>query len=112
MPNNHIMMESRFAHHVSISECSFETALVGKKANSCYCLISLNVFQKYEKPHRTEEESEEEDIDDEEEDTTSAESDDSEEEEEEEEEVIVQKGDKQNATRQEQLEWDDSTLPY
>ncbi|XP_064240874.1 calsyntenin-2 isoform X3 [Passer domesticus] len=74
--------------------------------------ITVNPMEKYEKPHQTEEESEEEDIDDEEEDTTSAESDDSEEEEEEEEEVIVQKGDKQNATRQEQLEWDDSTLLY
>nr|XP_031361513.1 calsyntenin-2 isoform X2 [Lonchura striata domestica] len=74
--------------------------------------ITVNPMEKYEKPHQTEEESEEEDIDDEEEDTTSAESDDSEEEEEEEEEeVIVRKGDKQNATRQEQLEWDDSTLP-
>ncbi|XP_058699571.1 calsyntenin-2 isoform X3 [Poecile atricapillus] len=63
--------------------------------------ITVNPMEKYEKPHQTEEESEEEDIDDEEEDTTSAESDDSEEEEEEEEEeeVIVQKGDKQNATR-------------
>ncbi|NXM11719.1 CSTN2 protein, partial [Ploceus nigricollis] len=67
--------------------------------------ITVNPMEKYEKPHQTEEESEEEDIDDEEEDTTSAESDDSEEEEEEEEEeeVIVQKGDRQNATRQEQL---------
>ncbi|XP_041343012.1 calsyntenin-2 [Pyrgilauda ruficollis] len=78
--------------------------------------ITVNPMEKYEKPHQTEEESEEEDRDDEEEDTTSAESDDSEEEEDEEEEdeeeVIVQKGDKQNATRQEQLEWDDSTLPY
>ncbi|NXC19116.1 CSTN2 protein, partial [Corythaeola cristata] len=68
--------------------------------------ITVNPMEKYEKPHQTEEESEEEDTEDEEEDTTSAESDDSEEEEEEEEEVIVQKGDKQNATRQEQLEWD------
>ncbi|NXC90487.1 CSTN2 protein, partial [Cercotrichas coryphoeus] len=67
--------------------------------------ITINPMEKYEKPHQTEEESEEEDIDDEEEDTTSAESDDSEEDEEEE-EVIVQKGDKQNSTRQEQLEWD------
>ncbi|XP_066049923.1 calsyntenin-2 [Chamaea fasciata] len=74
--------------------------------------ITINPMEKYEKPHQAEEESEEEDIDDEEEDTTSAESDDSEEEEEEDEEVIVEKGDKQNATRQEQLEWDDSTLPY
>ncbi|NWS85907.1 CSTN2 protein, partial [Toxostoma redivivum] len=64
--------------------------------------ITVNPMEKYEKPHQTEEESEEEDIDDEEEDTTSAESDDSEEDEEEE-EVIVQKGDKQNSTRQEQL---------
>ncbi|NXK41430.1 CSTN2 protein, partial [Piprites chloris] len=65
--------------------------------------ITVNPMEKYEKPHQTEEESEEED--DEEDDTTSAESDESEEEEEEEEEeeVIVQKGDKQNATRQAQL---------
>ncbi|NWS21006.1 CSTN2 protein, partial [Pachyramphus minor] len=70
--------------------------------------ITVNPMEKYEKPHQIEEESEEEDIEDEEEDTTSAESDESEEEEEEEEEeeVIVQKGDKQNATRQAQLEWD------
>ncbi|KAF4796397.1 Calsyntenin-2 [Turdus rufiventris] len=73
--------------------------------------ITVNPMEKYEKPHKTEEESEEEDIDDEEEDTTSTESDDSEEDEEEE-EVIVQRGDKQNSTRQEQLEWDDSALPY
>uniref|UniRef100_A0A8C9FQ24 Calsyntenin 2 n=1 Tax=Pavo cristatus TaxID=9049 RepID=A0A8C9FQ24_PAVCR len=74
--------------------------------------ITVNPMEKYEKPHRAEEESEEED--EEEEDTTSAESDESEEEddEEEEEEAIVQKRGKQNLTRQEQLEWDDSTLPY
>uniref|UniRef100_A0A8V0ZWV7 Calsyntenin 2 n=1 Tax=Gallus gallus TaxID=9031 RepID=A0A8V0ZWV7_CHICK len=74
--------------------------------------ITVNPMEKYEKPHRAEEESEEED--DEEEDTTSAESDESEEEEdeEEEEEATVQKRGKQNFTRQEQLEWDDSTLPY
>ncbi|NXG07171.1 CSTN2 protein, partial [Sakesphorus luctuosus] len=68
--------------------------------------ITVNPMEKYEKPHQTTEESEEEDIEDEEEDTTSAESDESEEdeeEEEEEEEVIVQKGGKQNATRQAQL---------
>ncbi|NWI88186.1 CSTN2 protein, partial [Pitta sordida] len=66
--------------------------------------ITVNPMEKYEKPHQTEEESEEEDIEDEEEDTTSAESDESEEEEEEEEEeVIVQKGSKQNGSRQEQL---------
>ncbi|XP_061861617.1 calsyntenin-2 isoform X2 [Colius striatus] len=75
--------------------------------------ITINPMEKYEKPHQAEEDSEEEDIEDEEDDTTSAESDESEEEEEEEEEeVIVQKRDKQNVTRQEQLEWDDSTLPY
>ncbi|XP_021249449.1 calsyntenin-2 [Numida meleagris] len=74
--------------------------------------ITVNPMEKYEKPHRAEEESEEDD--DEEEDTTSAESDESEEEEdeEEEEEAIVQKRGKQNLTKQEQLEWDDSTLPY
>ncbi|KFZ67640.1 Calsyntenin-2, partial [Podiceps cristatus] len=76
--------------------------------------ITVNPMEKYEKPHQTEEESEEEEDDiEDEEDTTSAESDESEEEEEEEEEeVIVQKGNKQNTTRQAQLEWDDSTLPY
>ncbi|XP_030350729.1 calsyntenin-2 isoform X2 [Strigops habroptila] len=77
--------------------------------------ITVNPMEKYEKPHQTEEESDEEDIEDEDDDTSSAESDESEEEEEdeeEEEEVIVQKGDKQKVTRQEQLEWDDSTLPY
>ncbi|KAF1461448.1 Calsyntenin-2, partial [Pygoscelis antarcticus] len=70
--------------------------------------ITVNPMEKYEKPHQTEEESEEEDLEDEEEDTTSAESDESEEEEEEEEEeeVIIQKEDRQNAARQEQLEWD------
>ncbi|XP_041272191.1 calsyntenin-2 [Onychostruthus taczanowskii] len=72
--------------------------------------ITVNPMEKYEKPHQTEEESEEEDRDDEEEDTTSAESDDSEEEEEEEGEGLRKGG--RNATRQEQLEWDDSTLPY
>nr|XP_009672386.1 PREDICTED: calsyntenin-2 [Struthio camelus australis] len=76
--------------------------------------ITVNPMEKYEKPHQAEEESEEEEeVEDEEEDTTSAESDESEEEEEEEEEEeIVQKGAKQNASRQEQLEWDDSALPY
>lgn len=65
--------------------------------------------QKYEQPCG-EEESDEEEIEDED-DTTSAESDETEEEEEEE-EAIGNKGDKQNTTRQDQLEWDDSTLPY
>lgn len=75
----------------------------------CFCTI-----QKYEKPPCVEEESEEEEEEIEDEDTTSAESDESEEEEEEEEEEVTigNKGDKQNATRQDQLEWDDSTLPY
>ncbi|XP_073216084.1 calsyntenin-2 isoform X4 [Lepidochelys kempii] len=70
--------------------------------------ITVNPMEKYEEPHHVEEESEEEV--EEEEDTTSDESGESEEEEEEEE--IGNAGDKQNATRQEQLEWDDSTLPY
>ncbi|EMP33319.1 Calsyntenin-2 [Chelonia mydas] len=71
--------------------------------------ITVNPMEKYEEPHHVEEESEEEEVE-EEEDTTSDESGESEEEEEEEE--IGNAGDKQNATRQEQLEWDDSTLPY
>uniref|UniRef100_A0A7M4EA51 Calsyntenin 2 n=1 Tax=Crocodylus porosus TaxID=8502 RepID=A0A7M4EA51_CROPO len=79
--------------------------------------ITVNPMEKYEQPHQAEEETEEEEeeVEDEEEDTTSAESDESDEEEEvedEEEEEIGNKGNKQNATRQEQLEWDDSTLPY
>nr|XP_028586871.1 calsyntenin-2-like [Podarcis muralis] len=75
--------------------------------------ITVNPMEKYEEPRHIQEESEEEE--EEEEDTTSAESDESEEEEEEEEEeeaAIGNKGDKQIATRQDQLEWDDSTLPY
>lgn len=100
------------------NKCSqFHNHWLAKRHFYCLSFISLNALQKYEKPHQTEEESEEEDIEDEDEDedTTSAESDDSEEEEDEEEgeeEVIVQKADKQNGTRQEQLEWDDSTLSY
>uniref|UniRef100_A0A8C0GPM8 Calsyntenin 2 n=1 Tax=Chelonoidis abingdonii TaxID=106734 RepID=A0A8C0GPM8_CHEAB len=63
-------------------------------------------------PMEVQEESEEE-VEEEEEDTTSDESGESEEEEEEEEEEeIGNEGDKQNATRQQQLEWDDSALPY
>uniref|UniRef100_A0A8C0IQK4 Calsyntenin-2 n=1 Tax=Chelonoidis abingdonii TaxID=106734 RepID=A0A8C0IQK4_CHEAB len=74
--------------------------------------ITVNPMEKYEEPHHVEEESEEE-VEEEEEDTTSDESGESEEEEEEEEEEeIGNEGDKQNATRQQQLEWDDSALPY
>ncbi|ETE60464.1 Calsyntenin-2, partial [Ophiophagus hannah] len=72
--------------------------------------ITINPMEKYEQPCG-EEESDEEEIEDED-DTTSAESDETEEEEEEEEEATGNKGDKQNTTRQDQLEWDDSTLPY
>lgn len=68
--------------------------------------------QKYEEPRPVEEESDEEEVEDEDEDTTSAESDESEEEEEEEEEAIENKGRKHNVIRQDQLEWDDSTLSY
>ncbi|XP_074859954.1 calsyntenin-2 [Carettochelys insculpta] len=75
--------------------------------------ITVNPMEKYEEPHHAGEESEEE-VEEEEEDMTSDESGESEEEdeEEEEEEEIGNEGDKQNATRQEQLEWDDSTLSY
>uniref|UniRef100_A0A8C4YHC7 Calsyntenin 2 n=1 Tax=Gopherus evgoodei TaxID=1825980 RepID=A0A8C4YHC7_9SAUR len=74
--------------------------------------ITVNPMEKYEEPRHVVEESEEE-VEEEEEDTTSDESGESEEEEEEEEEEeIGNEGDKQNATRQQQLEWDDSTLPY
>uniref|UniRef100_A0A8C5SQ76 Calsyntenin C-terminal domain-containing protein n=1 Tax=Laticauda laticaudata TaxID=8630 RepID=A0A8C5SQ76_LATLA len=71
--------------------------------------ITINPMEKYEQPCG-EEESDEEEIEDED-DTTSADSDETEEEEEEE-EATGNKGDKQNTTRQDQLEWDDSTLPY
>ncbi|XP_077205064.1 calsyntenin-2 isoform X2 [Paroedura picta] len=76
--------------------------------------ITVNPMEKYEEPHHVQEESEEEEVEDEEDDTTSSESDESEEEEEEEEEeeAIGNKQNKQNTTRQDQLEWDDSTLPY
>ncbi|XP_039198411.1 calsyntenin-2-like [Crotalus tigris] len=70
--------------------------------------ITINPMEKYEEPCG-EEESDEEEIEDED-DTTSTESDETEEEEEE--EAIGNKGDQQNTTRQDQLEWDDSTLPY
>lgn len=58
-------------------------------------------------PREEEEEEEEEESEDgeEEDDITSAESESSEEEE-------GEQGDPQNATRQQQLEWDDSTLSY
>ncbi|XP_058044851.1 calsyntenin-2 [Ahaetulla prasina] len=72
--------------------------------------ITINPMEKYEQPCG-EEESDEEEIEDED-DTTSSESDETDEEEEEEEEAMGNKGDKQNTTRQDQLEWDDSTLPY
>uniref|UniRef100_A0A8C8RGU6 Calsyntenin 2 n=1 Tax=Pelusios castaneus TaxID=367368 RepID=A0A8C8RGU6_9SAUR len=72
--------------------------------------ITVNPMEKYETPCPVEEESEE-DIE-EEEDTSSDESGESEEEEDEEEEEIGNEGDKQKTTRQEHLEWDDSTLPY
>ncbi|KAH0624005.1 hypothetical protein JD844_007262 [Phrynosoma platyrhinos] len=69
---------------------------------------------KYEEPHNVEEESDEEEdeLEDDEEDT-SADSDESEEEEEEEEETTIgNKEVKRNVIRQDQLEWDDSTVPY
>nr|XP_020648825.1 calsyntenin-2 [Pogona vitticeps] len=76
--------------------------------------ITVNPMEKYEEPHHAEEESdeEEEEVEDEDEDTTSAESDESEEEEDEEEEAIENNGRKHNVIRQDQLEWDDSTLTY
>lgn len=66
------------------------------------------VWQTYEDQHSSEEEEEEEEEseDGEEDDITSAESESSEEEEGEQEE------DQQNVNRQQQLEWDDSTLSY
>ncbi|XP_054839872.1 calsyntenin-2 [Eublepharis macularius] len=77
--------------------------------------ITVNPMEKYEEPHHAEEESDEEEEVEDEDDTTSAESDESEEEEEEEEEeveAIGNKHNKQNTTRQDQLEWDDTALPY
>ncbi|XP_008104497.1 calsyntenin-2 isoform X1 [Anolis carolinensis] len=74
--------------------------------------ITVNPMEKHEEPRNVEEDSEEEEeeLEDEEEDTTSAESDESDEEEEE--ETIGNKESKRNVIRQDQLEWDDSTLPY
>uniref|UniRef100_A0A8D2JB31 Calsyntenin-1 n=2 Tax=Varanus komodoensis TaxID=61221 RepID=A0A8D2JB31_VARKO len=71
--------------------------------------ITVNPMETYEDQHSSEEEEEEEEESEdgeEEDDITSAESESSEEEEGEQEE------DQQNANRQQQLEWDDSTLTY
>ncbi|XP_067873059.1 calsyntenin-1 isoform X2 [Heterodontus francisci] len=72
--------------------------------------ITVNPMETYEDQHSSEEEEEEEEEEseegDEEDDITSAESESSEEEEGEQEE------DQQNVNRQQQLEWDDSTLTY
>ncbi|XP_077168337.1 calsyntenin-1 isoform X2 [Paroedura picta] len=73
--------------------------------------ITVNPMETYEDQHSSEEEEEEEEEEseegeEEEDDITSAESESSEEEEGEHEE------DRQNVTRQQQLEWDDSTLTY
>lgn len=70
--------------------------------------ITVNPMETYEDQHSSEEEEEEEESEDgeEEDDITSAESESSEEEEGEHEE------DQQNVNRQQQLEWDDSTLSY
>ncbi|KAM4702726.1 calsyntenin-1 isoform 2-T2 [Rhinophrynus dorsalis] len=72
--------------------------------------ITVNPMENYEDHHSSEEEEEEEDDeeseDGEEDDITSAESESSEEEEDGEQE------DQQNVNRQQQLEWDDSTLTY
>ncbi|KAL4673204.1 hypothetical protein H8959_017138 [Pygathrix nigripes] len=72
--------------------------------------ITVNPMETYEDQHSSEEEEEEEEEEEsedgeEEDDITSAESESSEEEE-------GEQGDPQNATRQQQLEWDDSTLSY
>ncbi|XP_048680550.1 calsyntenin-1 isoform X4 [Caretta caretta] len=70
--------------------------------------ITVNPMETYEDQHSSEEEEEEEESEDgeEDDDITSAESESSEEEEGEREE------DQQNVNRQQQLEWDDSTLSY
>ncbi|XP_038671395.1 calsyntenin-2 [Scyliorhinus canicula] len=68
--------------------------------------ITVNPMENYEDQGHSEQESEEEE-EGEEDDITSADSEESEEEEE-----AEQEADQQNVTRQEQLEWDDSTLPY
>lgn len=74
------------------------------------CSVFVLLLQTYEDQHSSEEEEEEEDDeeseDGEDDDITSAESESSEEEEGEQEE------DQQNVNRQQQLEWDDSTLTY
>ncbi|XP_064418434.1 calsyntenin-2 [Latimeria chalumnae] len=71
--------------------------------------ITVNPMESYVEPHQPEDESEEEEEDDyevEEDDITSADSGDSEEEE------TGNEEEQHNVTRQEQLEWDDSTVPY
>ncbi|PIO12165.1 hypothetical protein AB205_0077220 [Aquarana catesbeiana] len=72
--------------------------------------ITVNPMETYEDQHSSEEEEEDDDDeeseDGEDDDITSAESESSEEEEGEQEE------DQQNVNRQQQLEWDDSTLTY
>ncbi|XP_063173669.1 calsyntenin-1 isoform X4 [Candoia aspera] len=73
--------------------------------------ITVNPMETYEDQHSSEEEEEEEEESEdggEEDDITSAESESSEEEE----EGGEQEEDPQHVTRQQQLEWDDSTLPY
>lgn len=73
-------------------------------------LNCFSVSQTYEDQHSSEEEEEEEEESEdggEEDDITSAESESSEEE-----EGGEQEEDPQHANRQQQLEWDDSTLPY
>lgn len=71
--------------------------------------ITVNPMETYEDQHSEEEEEEESEDGEEEDDVTSAESESSEEEEEGEE---GEHGDRQPANRQQQLEWDDSTLSY
>eukprot|EP00062_Callorhinchus_milii_P000587 gi/632934736/ref/XP_007886202.1/ PREDICTED: calsyntenin-2 isoform X1 [Callorhinchus milii] len=72
--------------------------------------ITVNPMENYEDQEHSEQESEEEEEEEEEgeeDDITSADSEDSEDEEE-----ADHEEDQQNVTRREQLEWDDSTLPY
>uniref|UniRef100_A0A7N5JT70 Calsyntenin C-terminal domain-containing protein n=1 Tax=Ailuropoda melanoleuca TaxID=9646 RepID=A0A7N5JT70_AILME len=73
--------------------------------------ITVNPMETYEDQHSSEEEEEEEEESEdggEEDDITSAESESSEEEE----GAGEQEEDPQHVNRQQQLEWDDSTLPY